>query len=69
MTALPRSMKPDPDRNTRTTVSRAGRRKEQEVVNPFAFYGRVSTEDQQDPASSPSLAAPACAGPRRRSAR
>ena len=45
-------MKPDPDRNTRTTVSRAGRRKEQEVVKPFAFYGRVSTEDQQDPASS-----------------
>ena len=52
MTALPRSMKPDPDRNARTAVSRAGRRKEQEVVNPFAFYGRVSTEDQQDPASS-----------------
>src|SRR6266545_5070281 len=52
MTALPRSMKSDPDRNARTTVSRAIRRKEQEVVKPFAFYGRVSTEDQQDPASS-----------------
>ena len=52
MTALPRSMKPDPDRNARTAVSRAGRRKEQEVVKPFAFYGRVSTEDQQAPASS-----------------
>jgi DNA invertase Pin-like site-specific DNA recombinase len=45
-------MKSDPDRNARTTVSRAIRRKEQEVVKPFAFYGRVSTEDQQDPASS-----------------
>jgi len=52
MTALPRSMKSDPDRNARTAVSRASRRKEQEVVKPFAFYGRVSTEDQQDPASS-----------------
>jgi hypothetical protein len=45
-------MKTDPDRNARTAVSRASRRKEQEVVRPFAFYGRVSTEDQQDPASS-----------------
>ena len=52
MTALPRSMKSDPDRNARTAVSPASRRKEQEVVKPFAFYGRVSTEDQQDPASS-----------------
>jgi site-specific DNA recombinase len=33
-------------------VSRAGRGKEHAVVKPFAFYGRVSTEDQQDPASS-----------------
>jgi hypothetical protein len=30
----------------------AGTRKEHEIVKPFAFYGRVSTEDQQDPASS-----------------
>jgi DNA invertase Pin-like site-specific DNA recombinase len=33
-------------------VSRAGRGKEHAIVKPFAFYGRVSTEDQQDPASS-----------------
>jgi site-specific DNA recombinase len=35
-----------------TDSARAGTRKEREIVKPFAFYGRVSTEDQQDPASS-----------------
>jgi site-specific DNA recombinase len=33
-------------------MSRAGTGKEHKTVKPFAFYGRVSTEDQQDPASS-----------------
>jgi site-specific DNA recombinase len=33
-------------------VPRAGREEERANVKPFAFYGRVSTEDQQDPASS-----------------
>jgi DNA invertase Pin-like site-specific DNA recombinase len=39
MTPLPRSI----------TVHRG---QEHAIVKPFAFYGRVSTEDQQDPASS-----------------
>src|SRR5215218_5566589 len=33
-------------------MPRAGREEERAIVKPFAFYGRVSTEDQQDPASS-----------------
>jgi len=51
MTALPRSMTPRPGSDGEQVSSRAGTRKEHEIV-PFAFYGRVSTEDQQDPASS-----------------
>jgi hypothetical protein len=53
MAALPRSMTLRPPGSDGVHImSPPGRGEEQEIVKPFAFYGRVSTEDQQDPASS-----------------
>jgi DNA invertase Pin-like site-specific DNA recombinase len=52
MAALPRSMIPPPLGSDGVYVMSSPGRGKSKTVKPFAFYGRVSTEDQQDPASS-----------------